>query len=149
MTESDRSLGQRWFEEVWNQGRREAIAEMLAPDAVIHDGGIDTAGPAGFQSFFDRISATLSELHIDVDDTIAASDAEGDKLCVRWSCTARHTGDGLGLAPTGRTIDVTGICILRVANGKIVEGWQNWDMLGMMEQINGLRKSATYIGAPS
>jgi predicted ester cyclase len=87
--------------------------------------------------------ATLSDLRVNVEDTIA----EGDKLCVRWSCTAKHTGDGLGIAPTAVTIHVTGISIIRVAGGKMVEGWQNWDMLGMMEQIKGGARSATYIGA--
>jgi len=142
MTEFERDLGRRWFEEVWNKGRREAVAELLAPDAVIHDGGIDTAGLEGF-SFYERMRATLSDLHVNVEDTIA----EGDKLCVRWSFTARHTGDGLGIAPTGKTVHVTGISIIRVGGGKMVEGWQNWDMLRMMEQIKGGGRSATYIGA--
>ena len=143
MTESERDLGRRWFEEVWNRGKREAIAEMLAPDAVVHDGGIDSTGPDGFYPFFDRISAAFSDLHVTVDDTIA----EGDKVCVRWSCTAKHTGGGLGIAGTGKTIQVTDITIIRVAGGRITQGWQNWDMLGMMEQVRGVGKSVTYIGA--
>jgi predicted ester cyclase len=141
MTQSERDLGRRWFEQVWNQGRREAIAEMVAPDAVIHDGNIDASGPEGFYPFYDRLRAALSEIHVNVQDTFA----EGDKLCVRWSCTGKHTGDGLGVAPTGKTIHVTGISILRVAGDLLVEGWQNWDMLGILEQINGLARSATYI----
>ena len=144
MTDLERGLGRRWFEQVWNEGRREAIAEMLAPDGVIHDGGIDSVGPEGFYPFFDRMHAAFSDLRVRVEDTIA----DGDKICVRWSCTAEHTGDGLGIAPTGVTIHVTGISILRVADDKLVEGWQNWDMLGMMEQINkGGGKAATYIAA--
>jgi len=87
-------------------------------------------------------------LRVKVEDTIA----EGDRVCVRWSCTAKHTGDGLGVPATGVTIHVTGVSIVRVAGGMVTEAWQNWDMLGMMEQINGfakpgLAKSATYIGA--
>jgi steroid delta-isomerase-like uncharacterized protein len=143
MTAIDRGLGKRWFEEVWNQGRREAIAEMLASDCVIHDGGLDTHGPEGFYPFFDRIRATFSDVHITVDDTLA----EGNTLCVRWSFVAKHTGNGLGVPPTRRTINVTGITIVRISDGKVVEAWQNWDMLGMMEQIKGVGKSATYIGA--
>jgi predicted ester cyclase len=143
MTELERDLGRRWFEEIWNQGRREAIAELLAPDGVIHDGDIDTIGPDGFYPFFERIRGTLSAIQVTVNDTLA----DGDRICVRWSCTGKHTGEGLGIAPTGVVVHVTGISILRVAGGKLVEGWQNWDMLGMMEQIQGLRKAATYIGA--
>jgi steroid delta-isomerase-like uncharacterized protein len=143
MTDLERGLGRRWFEQVWNQGRREAIAELLAPDGVLHDGGTDTTGPEGFYRFFDRIRDTFSEIHVDVKDTIA----EGDKVCVRWSFAGKHTGGGLGVSPSGVMIHITGISILRVMDGKLVEGWQNWDMLGMMEQIQGLRKSATYISA--
>src|ERR1700680_1334811 len=103
MAETGQDLGRRWFDEVWNKQRREAVVEMLAPDGVIHDGGIDTSGPTGFYQFFDRINATFSELHVTVDDTIA----EGDRVCVRWSCTAKHTGDGLGLSPSGKSIHIT------------------------------------------
>ena len=143
MTEAERDFGRRWFEQVWNQRRREAIAEMLAPDGVIHDGGTDTTGPEGFYPFYERIRTTFPDLHMDIEDTFA----EGDKICVRWSCTGKHTGDGLGIPPTHVTIHVTGIAILRIAGGKLAEAWQNWDMLGMMEQIKGGSRSATYIGA--
>jgi predicted ester cyclase len=143
MTESERELGKRWFEEVWNQGRREAIAEMMAPDSLVHDGERMTVGRSAFYSFFDRMMTTFSEMHVNVEDTIA----EGDKLCVRWECTCRHTGDGLGVPPTGESVHITGISIMRLAGKMFVEAWQNWDMLGMMEQIKGVGKSGTYISA--
>ncbi|HEX4155973.1 MAG TPA: ester cyclase [Acidobacteriaceae bacterium] len=143
MTEAERELGQRWFDEVWNKGRREAIGEMLAPDVVIHDGGETTMGSDAFYPFFDRLQSAFSDTQITVEDTIA----EGDKLCVRWACTARHTGDGLGIPATGVKINVTGISVLRVAGSRMVETWQNWDMLGMMQQLKGERSSITYIAA--
>jgi steroid delta-isomerase-like uncharacterized protein len=141
MTESERKLGRQWFELVWNQGKREAIAEMMSPNAVIHDGGSDTRGPDGFYLFFDRMLATFSEMHVTVEDSIA----EADRVCVRWTFTAKHTGAGLGVATTGKNVCVTGITIMRVANGKLVEGWQNWDMLGLMQQIHGSGSLGTYI----
>ena len=143
MTEQERELGRRWFDEVWNKGRRDAVAEMLPPDAVLHEAGIDSVGPEGFYPLFDRLNATFSEIHVDVDDTMA----DGDKICVRWSFSGKHTGGGLGVGPTGKTIHTTGITIMRVAGDKLVEGWQNWDMLGMMEQIQGSHRAATYFGA--
>ena len=141
MTETERNLGSRWFEEVWNKRRRDAIAEILAPDAVIHDGGTDAKGPEGFHAFYDLMMAAFSDLRVTVHDTFA----EHDRICVRWSCVANHTGEGLGFPPTGKAVDVTGISILRVAGGRLVEGWQNWDMLGLMEQIQTRARSATYI----
>lgn len=143
MTETERDLGRRWFDEVWNKGRREAVVELLTPDGVLHEGDADATGPEGFYPLFDRIVGTLSELHISVDDTMA----DGDKICIRWSCTGKHTGGALGIAPTGKAIHITGITILRVTGGKIVEGWQNWDMLGLLQQIQGNQKAATYVTA--
>ncbi len=143
MAQREQDVLRRWFEQVWNQGRREAIAEMLSPDAVLHEGGLDSRGPDGFYSYFDRMNASLSDIHVVVEDVLG----DGDTVCVRWSFTARHTGDGLGMAPTGKTVNATGISIARVANGQLVEGWQNWDMLGLLEQIKGVQKSATYVGA--
>lgn len=143
MSDLARTLGTRWFEEVWNQGRREAIAEMLAPNGIVHEGATDSTGPDGFYPFFDRIRASFSDLHVTVNDCFTGN----DKACVRWTCTAKHTGDGLGIPPKGAQIHVTGITVVRAERGKIVEAWQNWDMLGMMEQIQGRQPSATYIGA--
>jgi steroid delta-isomerase-like uncharacterized protein len=141
MTESERDLGRQWFEFVWNQGRREAIAEMLSPNAVIHDGGTDTRGLDGFYAFFDRMRTSFSEIHVTIEDSIA----EADRICLRWLFTARHTGNGIGIDATGKSVRVTGITIIRVANEKLVEGWQNWDMLGLLQQVQGAAKAATYI----
>jgi SnoaL-like polyketide cyclase len=66
MNEMEKSLAIRWFEEVWNKGRRAAIAEMIAPHGEIHDGVTDSVGPEGFYPFFERINASLSDLHITV-----------------------------------------------------------------------------------
>ena len=143
MAEAIRDVGQRWFTEVWNNKRREAIAEMLAPDGVICDGGETMVGPAGFYPFYERIRAAFPDLHVTVEDTIV----EGDKLVVRWSSTATHTGAGLGVPASGKKCTVTGITIARIKDGQLVEGWQNWDMLGLMQQIQGGPRAKTYINA--
>lgn len=145
MTESQRDLGRRWFDEVWNQGRREAIAEMFSSDGVLHDGASTTTGPEAFYEFYDRIMDTFPDTDITVEDTFA----EGDKLCVRWSCTGTHTGHGLGMPPTGKRVRVTGISIMRITGSHIVEAWQNWDMLGLLEQMQGREPSPTYIAEVS
>jgi predicted ester cyclase len=133
----------RWFDEVWNKGRREAVSEMLAPGSVLHEGS-SHAGPKGFYPFYDRLKTALSEIHASVEDTIA----EGDKLCIRWSFSAKHTGKGLGIKPAGAAIHITGMLLVRVADGKIAEAWQKWDMLGMLEQVRGQKKkAATYVTA--
>jgi hypothetical protein len=51
------------------------------------------------------------------------------------------------MPPTGKSLETTGISIMRVAGDKFVEGWQNWDMLGLFQQIQGVNAAAVYIGA--
>src|SRR5712692_9737863 len=131
VSEACKQLARRWFEEVWNQGRREAIGELLAPDALLHEGSTTALGPEGFYPFFDRMQAAFSDIRITVHDAIA----EGDQVCLRWSGTMRHTGDGLGVPPTSEQFDITGISIVRIANNRLVERWQNWDMLGLAQLV--------------
>src|SRR4051812_26635948 len=111
--DAHQDFGRRWFEEIWNQKRREAIDEMLASDAVIHDGGRTVRGAEEFYQFFDRMQGAFSDVHVTVQETIV----QDDKICVRWSCRMTHTGAGLGMPATGKVLDTTGISIFRVASG--------------------------------
>jgi predicted ester cyclase len=143
MSEANKQLAKRWFEEVWNKGRREAIPEILSPDAEIRESGELVKGPEGFYPFFDRMQAAFSDIHVTFQDAIA----EGDMVCLRWSCAMKHTGSGLGIPPTQKTLATTGMTMVRVANGRFVAGWQNWDMLGLMQQIKQEPMAPTYLAA--
>jgi steroid delta-isomerase-like uncharacterized protein len=143
MSEANKELAKRWFEEVWNKGRREAIGEMLAADAPVSEGGQIARGPEGFYPFFDRMQAMFSDIRVTIRDTIA----EDDRVCVRWSVTMRHTGDTLGIPATNKELQTTGITIMRIAGGKLMAGWQDWDMLGLIQQIKQETMAPTYIAA--
>ena len=73
-------------------------------------------------------------MHIAIEDTVA----EDDKVAVRVKIEGTHLGDGLGVPASGRRMCVAGIIIIRIANGKIVEGLNSWDQLGMLRQIGTL-----------
>jgi predicted ester cyclase len=143
MLQTTKQIAERWFEEVWNKQRREAIAELLTPDSLVHEGADTSRGPEGFYPFFDRMQASFSDLRITIHDALE----DGDKVCLRWSCTMRHTGPGLGMEPTGRQLQTTGISIVRSADGKLLAGWQNWDMLGLLQQVTTQSHAPTYIAA--
>ena len=143
MSDQQKTMIVRWFEEVWNQGRAETIDELLPPDCVIHDGGTSIQGPAEFKPYEARMREAFSELHVTPHEAIS----EGDFVCLRWSCTMRHTGPGLGMPATGKVLHTTGISMVRFANGRFAEGWQNWDMLGLMQQISDAGHAPTYMGA--
>ena len=143
MSEANKELAKLWFEEVWNKGRREAIRELLATGAEIRDGTDSRIGTEGFYPFFDRMHAGFADIRFTIQDVLS----EGDKVCLRWSCTLRHTGDAFGMSATNRKLEVTGITIVQITNGKFVAVWQNWDKQGLLQQIAGETMAPTYIAA--
>ena len=72
-----------------------------------------------------------SDLHFTVEDLVA----EGDKVALHWSCSGTHTGEWMGIPPTGKRVTWSGIGIHRVVGGKIVESWDMVDNLGLMQQL--------------
>lgn len=135
MSDANKDLMRRWFAEVWDKGRAEAIDEMFAADGVAYglgEAGIDVRGPADFKLYFAKLRGAFPEFEVKIEDVIA----EGDKVAARWSARMVHRGDQLGVAASGRQVNVTGMSFIRVRDGKIVEGWNNWDIFGMMQQIN-------------
>jgi predicted ester cyclase len=78
--------------------------------------------------------AAFADFRLTIEDMIA----EGETVMARWSCRGAHKGDLNGIAPTGKQFAVSGITVARVANGKIVEGWVNWDALSLMQQLGAV-----------
>ena len=135
-----KALVRRWFEEVWNKGREEAIDEMFAEDGIAHgladEAGALLRGPNGFKPFFRNFRGAFPDIEVIVEDTIA----EGDKVAARCRVRATHEGEGLGIAATQRPMEITGIAIVRVRDGKIVEAWNNFDFMTMFQQLGKLQK---------
>jgi steroid delta-isomerase-like uncharacterized protein len=135
MTAADNiSLMKRWYREVWREGNNETIRELLAPDASLRGQigpDVEVRGPEGFIGFAENIRNTFPDTEVSVEDIFAID----DKVAARWVATGTHTGDGLGMTPSGKRVRITGVTIARFENGKIVEAWDNWDRLGMLEQI--------------
>ena len=149
MSEQNKAVVRRWFEEVWNQGREAAIDEMFSAGAVAHglgDSELDVRGPAEFKAFAANIRGSIPDTHIGVEDIIS----EGDRVAVRVILKGTHTGQGLGVPPTGRKVSIQGIIIVRIVDGQIVEGWNSYDQLGLLRQIGalpGIAGSDTFLKA--
>jgi len=140
MSDENVALGKRWFEEVWNLKKSGAVAELLAADAVMHgisETGEDVHGPAGFLALHAKLLSAFPDMQFTLDDCFGA----GDKIVVRWTATMRHTGPGLGIEATGAEIKLRGMGIARIAGGKVQETWDNWDRMGMFEQIDAAVKA--------
>jgi steroid delta-isomerase-like uncharacterized protein len=135
MSTDNKALTRRWFEEVWNNRRRDLIYELSHRDAVTYGlaEGATATGIDQFMPFYDRFIATFPDIHITVEDVIA----EGDKTAVRLTAQGTHTGDAMGIAPTNKRVSFSGIIMIRWKGGKIAEGWNEFDAWGMMQQLVG------------
>ncbi|HVW07577.1 MAG TPA: ester cyclase [Bryobacteraceae bacterium] len=130
------TVARRWFEEVWNQGSERAIDELAAENLIAH--GLGEAGhPASrddFRVFWRNLRTALPDIHIRVEETVT----EGDKVAIRVFLEGTHLGEGLGVAPSNARVNISGIIVARVINGQIVEGWNNWDQLALLQQIRAI-----------
>ena len=134
-TEENKALVGRYVEEFWNQGNEAAAAELIAPEYVAHDPAVPgRTGPEGETRALQVYRVAAPDLHFTVEDLIA----EGDRVVVRWASHGTHLGDLLGIPPTGKVAAATGITILRIAGGKLVEMWQDWDRLGLLQQLGAI-----------
>jgi steroid delta-isomerase-like uncharacterized protein len=132
-------LMRRWFQEVWNEGRIQTIHDLLHPDAVARGqraAEAEIRGPKEFEKFVREIRGAFPDIKVKVEDILGVD----DKVVLRWSAIMTHTGDALGIPASGRTVRSRGITIARIVDGKIVEGWDSWDQLGMLEQIGAYKQ---------
>jgi steroid delta-isomerase-like uncharacterized protein len=138
-TSDNAALVRRWFEEVWNKGRAEAIDEMFAEDGVAHgladEGGAELRGPAHFRAFHRQFREAFPGVEVVVEDTVT----EGDRVAARCTVRGRHEGDTLGFAATRQPVEFTGMTFARVRDGKIAEAWNNFDFMSMFRQLGALR----------
>ncbi|HTM48735.1 MAG TPA: ester cyclase [Bryobacteraceae bacterium] len=137
MSEANKQLVRRWFEEVWNQGREDTIDELLAESGIGHglgEGEVDLHGPKEFKPFVRNLRGSLPDLRIVIDDILS----QDDKVLVRLRLEGTHDGAGLGVQPTGRRVSIAGMVLVQVCGGQIMEGWNSWDQLGLLRQIGAL-----------
>jgi steroid delta-isomerase-like uncharacterized protein len=128
----NKAIARRFFE-LFSQGDLDTIEqELLAPDMVAHQQG--APGPldrAAFRQVGELLRAAFPDLNVAIEDQIA----EGTTVVTRSVLRGTHTGPLQGIPPTGRPVAISGISITRIANGKIVERWEEFDQMGMLQQI--------------
>lgn len=146
MSETNKNVFRRLIEEVWNKGNPKVTDELFTPNYTHHDASTPDVGrgPDSEKKRATLYRAAFPDLRLTIEDIIA----EGETVVARWSCRGTHRGDLSGISPTGKQVNITGVSIARFANGKMAEGWVNWDALGMMQQLGvvpvlGKSKAAT------
>ena len=132
------TLMHRWFEEVWNNGREEAIDEMFAEDGVAHglptESGEPIRGPKDFKPLFKTFREAFPNIKITVGETVS----DGEKIASVCYVSGLHEGEGLGLSPTKQPVEFMGLVLIKHKDGKIVESWNSFDFMGMYSQLGAL-----------
>ena len=119
------------LEEIWNHGNLMILDERFADDFVGHHQMEEDRGSDGPKNNILPLRTAFPDYHLAVEDEIA----EGDKVVIRWTGRGTHTGEFMGIAPTGKQVTFSGISIYRLANCKVIEAWSNSDILGVMQQL--------------
>ena len=121
--------------EDFNKGELDSVVELSAPDFVYH-GAPPGVPPTreGWKQLLAMFRAGFPDIHFDIEHLIA----EGDLAMVRFTGHGTHQGEIMGIPATGREVAFSGVVILRFANGKMVERWEEFDMMGMMMQLGAI-----------
>ena len=134
LTETNKTVSRRFFEEVFGNGKLNLLDEIIAKDHVNKGPGslpgLPT-GPEGAKQLVAVYRNAFPDLRFTIDEQIA----EGDKVVTRWTAHGTHQGELVSIPATGNLSTVTGIAVDRFVNGKIVESWGIFDQFGMMQQL--------------
>ena len=134
LSETNKSVSRRFFEEVFGKGKLNVLDEIITKDHV-------NSGPANPPGLLPGLEGTkqlvtmyrnaFPDVHFTIDEQIA----EGDKVVTRWTAHGTHQGELAGIPATGNLSTVTGIAVDRIVNGKIAESWGIFDQFLMMQQL--------------
>ena len=121
----------RFLDEVWNQGNLDACDEIFDRNFLGHLPIMEVHGPEEFKNLVRIYRDAYPDVHLTVEDVFSV----GDRVAVRWTARGTHLGEMMGIPPSNRKIEVMGISIFRIKDGKVAEDWEGFDTLGMMQQI--------------
>lgn len=122
--------------EMWASNHSDRPEDIFADNYINHqepdvEGGVSTKDLKAWIELVNDYHGSFSDSKVHVMQQIA----EGDLVATRWEFTATHTGEFMGLAPTGKEITWTGVQIDRYKDGKIVESWVDWDKFRLFEGL--------------
>ncbi len=136
MSEENKAVVRRFNELVegyWRTGDTDAFDEVIAPDFVHHAPGLPP-DLEGMKQALPMFRAAFPDMRLTVEEMIA----EGDKVVDRVTVRGTHEGELMGIPASGKQVEFMETHISRIADGKIVERWGQWDAMGMMQQIGAV-----------
>ncbi len=135
-TQENKSIARRYIEEIWSDGKLEAVHEIMNEGFLFHSPIRELEGLEAFKQFVSGIHATFPDINFKVDDLIA----EEDKVLVCWTMTGTHTNEFMGISATGNHFTIPGTSVARFSEGRMAEISLYWDRLGLLEQLDAVPK---------
>lgn len=143
MSMENRAIVCRLYEEVWNQRRLELLDELMSPSYVFHGTTVEgsvlgsavgpAVGPEGYKGMVTLWLKGFPDLRMTVRDTLG----EGEKIVVAWTLSGTHQGEFRRIPATNKKMSVSGITIMHVSNGKIIDSNSSWDAYSLVKQLGG------------
>lgn len=121
VSEKNKALVRRWLNEVFTRGDLDEADDLFTSNYALHDPSFpqDVHGPEGIKRYVTAYRAAFPDLKVTVEDQLA----EEDKVVTRWTVRGTHSGEFLGLAPTGDEVTVSGIEFDHMVGGRVDEAW--------------------------
>lgn len=132
--ERTKSVISRIWDEIWNEGKLDACAEVFHADYVGHLPLMTVHGPEEFANLVRMYRQGFPDVHLTVEDYISS----GDRVVVRWISRGTHQHELMGVPPSFKPMEVMGISIFRMQDCQVVEEWEGFDTLGMMRQLGAI-----------
>ena len=131
-TDDNKAIVRRFIQEIFVEGRKATVDELLDDDFVAHTWPSTSGDPKqDLKSAIDRAAAGLSNPEFTIEEMLA----EGDGVAARLTTAATHTGEFMGMPPTNKRYSIEEIHWFRLRDGKVVEHWHQFDQMGMMKQL--------------
>jgi steroid delta-isomerase-like uncharacterized protein len=121
----------RFIDDVVNKGDYSALKDLVHPDYVYRTPGQVLRGSKAIQSLFEAYRDAFPDLHIGIDELVAA----GDRVALAFTLTGTQNGALMGIDATGKRVEVNGTVFSRFEGGQIVEEWEVIDQLSLFEQL--------------
>jgi predicted ester cyclase len=118
-------------DELWNKGDLSVADQIFHPEATSPSAPTLPVGPEGVKQIVTTFRGAFPDYRIEITHLVA----DDDKVAARFVQTGTHTGDLMGIPPTGKKVQWTEMGILQIADGKIVQSWYDLDMAGLMQQL--------------
>ena len=135
-TEENEAIVRRFVEEVMNGGNLGAAEDLIAPDHVNHDPTAPEVptGPEGIKQLIGMYRSAFPDIHFRTEEMIS----DGGTVAHRWTFTGTHEGEMMGVEPTGNRVEVSGVEMNHVEDGKITASYTVSDAMGLMGQLGAL-----------